>query len=46
MFFGSYAGEIRQYVAGKRSGSLKDPDDVMRMMRMDYDWLVGKKDGD
>lgn len=40
VFFGSYYGEIAQYVRGKRSGSLKDPDDVMRMMRMDYDWLV------
>lgn len=40
VFFGSYAREIAQYVDGKRSGSLRDPDDVMRMMRMDYDWLV------
>lgn len=43
VFFGSYYGEIAQYARGKRSGSLKDPDDVMRMMRMDYDWIVSEK---
>ena len=31
--------EIRQYVAGRRSGHLRNPDDVMQMMQMDYDWL-------
>ena len=39
VFFGSYTSEIRQYVAGRRSGHLRNPDDVMQMMQMDYDWL-------
>jgi glycerol-3-phosphate acyltransferase PlsY len=39
IFFGSYRSEIRQYVAGRRSGHLRNPDDVMQMMQMDYDWL-------
>jgi glycerol-3-phosphate acyltransferase PlsY len=39
IFFGSYAGEIRQYAAGRIGGHLRDPDDVMRMMRMDYEWM-------
>lgn len=43
VFFGSYFSEIAQYARGKRSGALRDPDDVMRMMRMDYDWLVPDK---
>ena len=43
VFFGSYYSEIAQYARGKRSGALRDPDDVMRMMRMDYDWLVSEK---
>lgn len=43
VFFGSYVGEIRQYVAGRRAGHLRDPDDVMEMMQMDYDWLTRRK---
>jgi glycerol-3-phosphate acyltransferase PlsY len=39
VFFGSYTSEIRQYAAGRRSGHLRNPDDVMQMMQMDYDWL-------
>jgi len=43
VFFGSYVGEIRQYVTGRRAGHLSDPDAVMEMMRMDYDWLKSRK---
>jgi len=43
VFFGSYTSEIRQYVDGRRSGHLKDPDDVMRMMQMDYGWITSKQ---
>jgi len=39
VFFGSFTSEIRQYVAGRRDGHLRNPDDVMQMMQMDYDWL-------
>ena len=39
VFFGSYVGEIRQYVALRRSGHVSHPDDMMQMMQMDYDWL-------
>lgn len=39
VFFGSYTSEIRQYVAGRKSGHLRNPDDVMQMMQMNYDWL-------
>ena len=46
VFFGSYTGEIRQYIDGRRSGRLRDADDVMRMMQMDYDWLVPKESAD
>ncbi|HSK47130.1 MAG TPA: glycerol-3-phosphate acyltransferase [Coriobacteriia bacterium] len=43
VFFGSYTGEIRQYVAARKSGHLRDPDEVMQMMQMDYDWITSKK---
>jgi glycerol-3-phosphate acyltransferase PlsY len=39
VFFGSYVGEIRQYVALRRNGHVSHPDDMMQMMQMDYDWL-------
>lgn len=43
VFFVSYAGEIRQYWEGRKAGHLKDPDDVMKMMQMDYEWMSPKK---
>ena len=43
VFFASYAGEIRQYWEGRKAGHLKDPDDVMKMMQMDYEWMSPKK---
>jgi glycerol-3-phosphate acyltransferase PlsY len=43
VFFGSYVREIKQYVSGRRAGHLRDPDDVMQMMQMDYDWLKPRK---
>jgi acyl phosphate:glycerol-3-phosphate acyltransferase len=46
VFFGSYVGEIRQYIDGRRGGHLSHPDDVMRMMQMDYDWITSKKPED
>lgn len=47
VFFGSYVGEIRQYVALRRAGHLRTPDDTMRMMRMDYEWMrLGDKRDD
>ncbi len=46
VFFGSYLGEIKQYVRGRRAGHLRDPDDVMRMMEMDYEWLRPREKDD